>query len=103
MSTTPGRTRSSAPRTVFEEQREELVLDIARGMEHVLANINRLTRNLDSIIAVGNEFGSVEALWSQFENFMGRPQEEVERNQSHAQGGRKEEHEHHEGDSEMQQ
>ena len=22
---------------------------------------------------VGNEFGSVEALWSQFENFMGRP------------------------------
>jgi DASH complex subunit DAD1 len=27
---------------------------------------------------VGNEFGSVEALWSQFENFMGRPEEEVE-------------------------
>ena len=27
---------------------------------------------------MGNEFGSVEALWSQFENFMGRPEEEVE-------------------------
>lgn len=25
---------------------------------------------------VGNEFGSVEALWSQFENFMGRPEGE---------------------------
>lgn len=25
---------------------------------------------------VGNEFGSVEALWSQFENFMGRSEEE---------------------------
>lgn len=25
---------------------------------------------------VGNEFGSVEALWSQFENFMGRPEQE---------------------------
>lgn len=27
---------------------------------------------------MGNEFGSVEALWSQFENFMGRPEEEIE-------------------------
>lgn len=27
---------------------------------------------------MGNEFSSVEALWSQFENFMGRPEEEVE-------------------------
>jgi DASH complex subunit DAD1 len=25
---------------------------------------------------VGNEFSSVEALWSQFENFMGQPEEE---------------------------
>lgn len=25
---------------------------------------------------MGNEFSSVEALWSQFENFMGRPEEE---------------------------
>lgn len=25
---------------------------------------------------MGNEFGSVEALWSQFENFMGRPEEQ---------------------------
>lgn len=46
---------------------------------------------------MGNEFGSVEALWSQFENFMGRPQEEVERGQA----GQKDEH--HEGESEMQQ
>ena len=66
-------------------------------MEQVLGNVNRLNRNLESIIAVrspspstssvykwwmihglikkqvGNEFGSVEALWSQFEHFMGRP------------------------------
>ena len=27
---------------------------------------------------MGNEFGSVEALWSQFENFMGRPGDETE-------------------------
>ncbi|EAW13259.1 DASH complex subunit DAD1 [Aspergillus clavatus NRRL 1] len=71
MSTTP---RSSTP-TVFEQQREELVREIAVGMEQVLQNINRLNRNLESIIAVGNEFSSVEALWSQFENFMGRPEE----------------------------
>ncbi|KAI2731778.1 hypothetical protein DTO012A8_10219 [Penicillium roqueforti] len=47
-------------------------------MEQVLQNINRLNRNLESVIAVGNEFGSVEALWSQFENFMGRPEEQGE-------------------------
>ncbi|BCR90032.1 DASH complex subunit DAD1 [Aspergillus chevalieri] len=64
--------RTSSP-TVFEQQREELVREIAVGMEQVLQNINRLNRNLESVIAVGNEFGSVEALWSQFENFMGRP------------------------------
>lgn len=27
---------------------------------------------------MGNEFGSVEALWSQFENFMGRAEEQGE-------------------------
>ncbi|KAL4983822.1 DASH complex subunit Dad1-domain-containing protein [Aspergillus falconensis] len=78
MSTPSAKTRG--PRTVFEEQREELVREIANGMEEVLANINRLSRNLDSVIAVGNEFGSVEALWTQFETFMGRSQEEVEGN-----------------------
>ncbi|GJP93855.1 hypothetical protein AlacWU_06754 [Aspergillus niger] len=57
MSTTPiPKNRSSSP-TVFEQQRAELVREIA---------------------VVGNEFGSVEALWSQFENFMGRPGEENE-------------------------
>ncbi|PYH31793.1 DASH complex subunit DAD1 [Aspergillus neoniger CBS 115656] len=77
MSTTPiPKNRSSSP-TVFEQQRAELVREIAVGMEQVLQNINRLNRNLESIISVGNEFGSVEALWSQFENFMGiRPGEE---------------------------
>ncbi|KAL4993042.1 DASH complex subunit Dad1-domain-containing protein [Aspergillus recurvatus] len=78
MSTPSAKTR--APRTVFEEQREELVREIANSMEEVLANINRLSRNLDSVIAVGNEFGSVEALWSQFETFMNRSPEEVEGN-----------------------
>ncbi|OJJ37443.1 hypothetical protein ASPWEDRAFT_92804, partial [Aspergillus wentii DTO 134E9] len=60
----------------FQQQREDLVREIAVGMEDVLQNINRLNRNLESVIAVGNEFGSVEALWSQFENFMGRPEDQ---------------------------
>ncbi|CBF84212.1 DASH complex subunit DAD1 [Aspergillus foveolatus] len=94
MSTPSSKTR--APRTVFEEQREELVREIANGMEEVLANINRLSRNLDSVIAVGNEFGSVEALWSQFETFMGRSQEEVE-------GNLRQKEEQDEGQSELHQ
>ncbi|KAI9375134.1 DASH complex subunit Dad1-domain-containing protein [Aspergillus egyptiacus] len=94
---TPGPKRSTSS-TVFEQQREELVREIAVGMEQVLQNINRLNRNLESIIAVGNEFGSVEALWSQFENFMGRP-EEGEENA----GGPVKDERHDEGHSEMRE
>ncbi|KAL3487573.1 DASH complex subunit Dad1-domain-containing protein [Aspergillus germanicus] len=98
MSTPGPKTRSTSP-TVFEQQREELVREIAVGMEQVLQNINRLNRNLESIIAVGNEFGSVEALWSQFENFMGRPREEVEESNNRPKdenhdGGQHEQHQH---------
>ncbi|KAJ5371023.1 uncharacterized protein N7496_007115 [Penicillium cataractarum] len=78
INSTPGSGGRAASPTVFEQQREELVREIAVGMEQVLQNINRLNRNLESIITVGNEFSSVEALWSQFENFMGRPEEELE-------------------------
>jgi DASH complex subunit DAD1 len=41
----------------------------------VLANINKLNRSLEGVIAVGNEFSSVEALWSQFENVMAKDPE----------------------------
>ena len=36
----------------------------------MLQNINKLNRSLEGVIAVGNEFGAVEALWSQFEGVM---------------------------------
>ncbi|KAK7527157.1 DASH complex subunit Dad1-domain-containing protein [Phyllosticta citriasiana] len=58
-------------KSYFEQQREALVGEIAVSLESVLQNINRLNRSLEGVIAVGNEFGSVEALWSQFENVMG--------------------------------
>ncbi|KYK55691.1 hypothetical protein DCS_07655 [Drechmeria coniospora] len=63
--------------TYFEQQREALMGDIATSFEHVLANINKLNRSLEAVIAVGNEFSSVEALWSQFENVMAKPDEAV--------------------------
>jgi DASH complex subunit DAD1 len=47
-------------------------------MDSVLTNLNRLNRSLEAIIAVGNEFGSVEALWSTFEGVMGNQQSGVE-------------------------
>jgi DASH complex subunit DAD1 len=43
-------------------------------MDSVLVNLNQLNRSLESVIAVGNEFGSVEALWSIFETVMGPDQ-----------------------------
>ncbi|KAL8974119.1 MAG: hypothetical protein Q9197_001632 [Variospora fuerteventurae] len=47
-------------------------------MEQVLHNINKLNRSLEGVIAVGNEFGAVEALWSQFENVMAKQPEQGE-------------------------
>ncbi|KAK3680459.1 DASH complex subunit Dad1-domain-containing protein, partial [Podospora appendiculata] len=58
-------------------QREELIGGDRHGdFEYVLANINKLNRSLEAVIAVGNEFSSVEALWSQFENVMGKDPEQ---------------------------
>ncbi|KAK8191653.1 DASH complex subunit Dad1-domain-containing protein [Phyllosticta capitalensis] len=71
-------------KTYFEQQREALVGEIAVSLESVLQNINRLNRSLEGVIAVGNEFGSVEALWSQFENVMSAQQQQ---NQSQQQAG----------------
>ncbi|KAF2083436.1 hypothetical protein K490DRAFT_15160, partial [Saccharata proteae CBS 121410] len=44
-----------AERSYFEQQREELFSEIAQSMEHVLQNINRLNRSLESVIAVSVE------------------------------------------------
>ena len=41
-----------------------------QSLENVLQNMNKLNRSLEGVIAVGNEFGAVEALWSQFEGVM---------------------------------
>ncbi|KAF7950142.1 hypothetical protein EAE96_007437 [Botrytis aclada] len=66
--------RSSTPpeKSYFEQQREILLGEIAISFEHVLSSINKLNRSLEGVIAVGNEFSSVEALWSQFENVMAK-------------------------------
>ncbi|UNI20142.1 Dolichyl-diphosphooligosaccharide-protein glycosyltransferase subunit dad1 [Purpureocillium takamizusanense] len=68
-------TTTTTTTTYFEQHREALIGDIAMSFEHVLANINKLNRSLEAVIAVGNEFSSVEALWSQFENVMAKDQE----------------------------
>ncbi|KAI5863576.1 DASH complex subunit Dad1-domain-containing protein [Durotheca rogersii] len=67
-----GGSRSSATRekTYFEQQREAVIGEIAMSFEQVLASINKLNRAVEAVVAVGNEFASVEALWSQFEGVM---------------------------------
>ncbi|KAJ8062790.1 hypothetical protein OCU04_008047 [Sclerotinia nivalis] len=59
-------------KSYFEQQREIILGEIAVSFEHVLSSINKLNRSLEGVIAVGNEFSSVEALWSQFENVMAK-------------------------------
>ena len=67
--------KAPPPTSPFFTQREALINDISLAMEHVLQNINKLNRNLEGVIAVGNEFGNVEALWSQFEGVMAKDDE----------------------------
>ncbi|KAG8527688.1 uncharacterized protein KY384_007842 [Bacidia gigantensis] len=62
----------SAGSSSFYTQRAALINDISLAMEHVLQNINKLNRSLEGVITVGNEFGAVEALWSQFEGVMAK-------------------------------
>lgn len=81
-------------KTYFEQQREMLVGEIAQSLEHVLQNINKLNRSLEEVIAVGNEFSPVEALWSQFENVMAKDPET---------GGEGQDEEAEEGETEMKQ
>jgi len=59
----------------FEVRRAALIGDIGESLEQVLSQINALNRSLEGIIEIGNEFSSVEALWSQFETVMGRGNE----------------------------
>ncbi|KAI0602362.1 DASH complex subunit Dad1-domain-containing protein [Biscogniauxia sp. FL1348] len=81
MASSTGNARSTSAmggreKSYFEQQREALIGEIAMSFEHVLANINKLNRSLEAVIAVGNEFSSVEALWSQFENVMAKDEGE---------------------------
>ncbi|KAI9728120.1 MAG: hypothetical protein M1828_004581 [Chrysothrix sp. TS-e1954] len=66
------RENTAPEKSFFEQQRGLLVRDIGVSLENVLQNLNNLNRNLEGIIAVGNEFSSVEALWSHFENVMAK-------------------------------
>ncbi|KAI5207402.1 hypothetical protein E4T39_02046 [Aureobasidium subglaciale] len=68
--------RPQGQKTYFEQQRELVLQDVATNLEQVLQNMNTLNRSLESVIAVGNEFGQVEGLWSMFENVMAQQQQQ---------------------------
>ncbi|EXJ72106.1 uncharacterized protein A1O5_04610 [Cladophialophora psammophila CBS 110553] len=70
-STDEAQSQSHQP-SEFELRRAALIGEIGESLEQVLTQMNALNRSLEGIIEIGNEFSSVEALWSQFETVMGR-------------------------------
>ncbi|KAF2671750.1 hypothetical protein BT63DRAFT_476610 [Microthyrium microscopicum] len=77
-----------AQSSYFHSQRAMLVSEIAQSMDSVLTNLNRLNRSMEAIIAVGNEFSNVEALWSTFEGVMGdQPTETTDNKESNTAEG----------------
>ncbi len=83
--------------TLYTGHGSQLTRLPAQSFEHVLANMNKLNRGLEGVIAVGNEFSSVEALWSQFEAVTGK---EVDAQAREDGGDRGEEEAEEEGDQE---
>ncbi|KAI5209758.1 hypothetical protein E4T42_07379 [Aureobasidium subglaciale] len=81
--------RPQGEKTYFEQQRELVLQDVATNLEQVLQNMNTLNRSLESVIAVGNEFGQVEGLWSMFENVMAQQQQP---NSTHEEDGQTQAH-----------
>ena len=99
---------TDSTQSYFHQQRAILVSDIAQvcplsslgaridfpsqSLDTLLHSLNRLNRSLESITTVGNEFSSVEALWSQFEGVMGdREEKDADRgDEDEAAGGAEE-------------
>lgn len=89
-----------------------------QSFDHVLGNINKLNRSLEEVIKVtnglllppteqsvgsrtnslqmGNDFSSVEALWSQFENVMAKEEEPNHGHQAQTEAAQQAESEDHE-------
>jgi DASH complex subunit DAD1 len=95
MSTTHARASSAASTsanpdavqpTEFQHRRAQLVEQIGDALEGVLTQINALNRGLEGIIEIGNEFASVEALWSQFEGVMGNQNQNQSQHQAQEDG-----------------
>ncbi|GBB90483.1 hypothetical protein RclHR1_17470001 [Rhizophagus clarus] len=56
----------SNDRTTFQKQRDNLINDIAQGLEQIINNMAILNKNLESIVAVGKDFENVASLWKNF-------------------------------------
>ncbi|CAG8698902.1 1709_t:CDS:2 [Dentiscutata erythropus] len=53
-------------RTTFQKQKENMINDIALGLEQTINNMNVLNKNLESVITIGKEFENVASLWKNF-------------------------------------
>ncbi|CAG8442099.1 2688_t:CDS:2 [Ambispora gerdemannii] len=52
--------------TLFQKERDNLLNNILQGIEQVNTNMALLSKNLDSVTAVGKDFENVAALWKSF-------------------------------------
>ncbi|KAJ9104582.1 hypothetical protein QFC21_002080 [Naganishia friedmannii] len=58
-----------AETSFFEQERDKLVEEIARGFEDVLSSANVLNRKLEEVFGVGKEFQTVANLWGDDPSF----------------------------------
>ncbi|KAG9303445.1 hypothetical protein G9A89_013772 [Geosiphon pyriformis] len=63
----PGTTsNSTVDRTSFQKERDMMLNNVLQSLEQVNTNMSLLSKNLESVIAVGKDFENVAALWKNF-------------------------------------
>ncbi|KAG9325458.1 hypothetical protein KVV02_004771 [Mortierella alpina] len=66
MAVTQASSSTTAEPSAFVAERARLVTDIKLEMGHMVANINILQRNLETIVNIGSEFEQLAHLWKHF-------------------------------------
>ncbi|KAG0000420.1 hypothetical protein BGZ65_004388 [Modicella reniformis] len=62
--------------STFEADRARLIADIKIGLSQVITNVTILSKNLDTINTIGQEFDQLAGLWKHFHSTFRFPVED---------------------------
>ncbi|KAL9554064.1 hypothetical protein MBANPS3_002986 [Mucor bainieri] len=57
----------------FHEERSSQLEEVKAGLERLTANMNAMVRNMETMNAIGSQFGASAHLWTSFHKTISRP------------------------------